>query len=168
LGLVQDFLNTRAGEITGPDLLCDAAHANEWGAHAVQTWSARRGIASRPPTMTNHDAAMLGHVRDTIDELLAGIPTDDAIHPHATTELVVADTGEIFWNPTGSGWRWYYCALLGEILLSQRTRTWQRLKQCRNDDCRAAMYDSSWNNSAVWHNRRACDPSLAANGVLRC
>jgi hypothetical protein len=164
LALVQDFLNTRASEVGGPDLLRDTAGVDDWGAHAVRAWSRVRGVATEPPVMTDHDAAMLRSVRDTLDGTLAGTHTEN-VHPLiAAAEYTIAGTGtgEMSWMPRGHGWHWYAGAFLGEILLSQQTKTWQRFRQCRNVGCRAAMYDGSWDNGAVWHNRRTCDPSFGA------
>ena len=156
LALVQDFLNTRTGFVTGPDLLSDAAHATVWGAHAVRSWSARRGTAPEPPALTDADVAMLRQVRGTLDDTLAGGP----LQLLGTADVTVSGTGEMCWKPAGLGWHWFYGALLSEILLSRHTKTWQRLKQCHNDGCRATFYDSSWDNTAVWHNATTCDPLL--------
>ena len=157
LALVQDFLNTRAGVGTGPDLLRDATHATAWGTNSVRSWSARQGSAPEPPALTEGDVDMLRHVRDTLDDALAGSP----LQLPGAAELTVTSSGEICWRPTGLGWHWFYGALLGEVLLSRHTKTWQRLKQCGNDGCRATFYDSSWDNSAVWHNASTCDSSFA-------
>jgi hypothetical protein len=160
LALVQDFLNTRASTLTGPDMLCEAAKAEAWGARAVRAWSVGRGTISQLPTLTSHDAAKLRDLRDALDSTLAGVPAANALHLLGTAEFAVAATGEIRWTPTGHGWRWFYCAILGEVLLSQHTGTWRRLKQCRNVACRATFYDSSWNNGAIWHNRNTCAPAF--------
>ncbi|CAN5680547.1 CGNR zinc finger domain-containing protein [soil metagenome] len=166
LALVQDFLNTRAGDLTRTDLLSDATHANLWGAPAVHSWSARRGTASEPPALTEHDAAMLRDMRDALDDTLAGgsveTPLLDGVAGFKAT-----GTNRISWLPTGFGWHWFGGAVLGEILLSQHTETWKRLKQCANAGCRATFYDSSWDNSAVWHNGTTCAPSFADVGVQR-
>ena len=151
LALVQDFLNTRASVATGPDLLRDATHATVWGAHAVRSWSARRGTAPLPPTLTDNDAAMLRHLRDTVDDALPDRSADTTFRLAGTAELTITAGGGISWMPTGLGWRWFYGALLGEVLLSQHTTTWQRLKQCDDHGCRATFYDSSWDISAVCH-----------------
>jgi hypothetical protein len=153
LALVQDFLNTRAGVLTGPDLLGDAAHTNEWATHAVRSWSARRGTASEPPTLTDNDAAMLRLVRDSVDDALACRPAQTPLRQLGVAEFTATASGEILWMPTGLGWRWLHGALLGEILLSRHTMTWRRLRQCGYDGCRATFYDSSWNISSVCRHR---------------
>lgn len=160
LALVQDFLNTRASTVTGPDMLCDNATANGWAAHAVRAWSAQRGMVCEPPTLTSHDADKLRDLRNTLDNLLAAVPAVGAGHSLSAAEFAITNSSELFWRPTGRGWRWCCGAILVEILLSQHTGTWRRLKQCRNVECRSTFYDSSWNNGASWHNRRTCDPAF--------
>lgn len=158
LALVQDFLNTRASALTGPDMLRE--DANAWAAHAVGAWSTQRGTVGEPPTLTSLDTAKLRDLRDALDNALAGVIDVDARHPLGTAEFTIANSSELLWTPTGRGWRWYYGAILGEMLLSQHTGTWRQLKQCPNVECCATFYDSSWNNSATWHNRRTCDPAF--------
>jgi hypothetical protein len=160
LALVQDFLNTRASTLTGPDMLCDNATANGWAAHAVRAWSTQRGMVCEPPTLTSHDADKLRDLRNTLDNLLAAVPAVGAGHSLSAAEFAITNSCELFWRPTGRGWRWCCGAILGEILLSQHTGTWRRLKQCRNVECRSTFYDSSWNNGASWHNQRTCDPAF--------
>jgi predicted RNA-binding Zn ribbon-like protein len=43
-----------------------------------------------------------------------------------------------------------------ETFTAQRLDTWRRLKICRNDRCAVSFYDRCRNNSAVWHDSRAC------------
>jgi hypothetical protein len=160
LALVQDFLNTRASTLTGPDMLCDNVNANAWAAHAVRAWSAQRGAVCEPPTLTAHDADKLRDVRNTLDSTLAAVPAVGARHALGPAEFTITYSSELLWTPRGRGWQWYYGAILCEILLSQHAGTWRRLKQCRNVECRSTFYDSSWNNGASWHNRRICDPAF--------
>jgi predicted RNA-binding Zn ribbon-like protein len=96
---------------------------------------------------------MLRHVRDSLDDALAGRPAQTPLQQPGVAEYTVTDTGEILWMPTGLGWRWLHSALLGEILLSRHTKTWRRLRQCGHDGCRATFYDSSWNISSVCRHR---------------
>jgi hypothetical protein len=42
-------------------------------------------------------------------------------------------------------------AIMVEVVLSQETGTWRRMKQCRNPLCRATFYDSSWDNRGACH-----------------
>lgn len=58
--------------------------------------------------------------------------------------------------PVGSGAAWAASAVWSEILLAQLDGAWSRLKLCRNEDCASAFYDTSRNNSGVWHDVRTC------------
>src|SRR5262245_16545180 len=74
LALVQDFLNSRASEAHGPDMLRDSASAEVWAAHAVHAWSAHRATHCQPPTLTDHDTIKLRELRSLIEDGLAGVP----------------------------------------------------------------------------------------------
>ncbi|WP_255309505.1 CGNR zinc finger domain-containing protein [Mycobacterium malmoense] len=155
LGLVQDFLNTRGIEGYGPDLLADTAHARDWAAAAVRTWSAARGEDLPAPALEAADLAKLRALRDRLDALVAG----DAAPGGRTwvpASLVVSGDGEVRLEPGGSGWRWLASALWAEILLSQRADTWRRVKRCHNHRCGSTFYDRSKNNSGVWHDVKTC------------
>jgi predicted RNA-binding Zn ribbon-like protein len=156
LALVQDLLNTRAGEEYGPDLLGDSANAQAWAVNAVRAWSAERERSCEPPTLTNHDAHRLRDLRGALERSLAGVPLGRLDSFSSTARFTLTDVADVSWTPRGQGWRWLCGAVLGEILLSRQAGTWQRLKQCRNSGCRAAFYDSSWNVSGVWHDPGAC------------
>ena len=159
LVFVQEFLNTKANARCGQDLLSDQSHAQSWAAQAVQAWAERRETNISPPMLTEHDAAKLRELRDTIDRLLSGLPPELDRHVVATAELALDDNGEIIAMATGRGWRWFASAIWSEILLSQHAGTWERLKQCRNPACRSTFYDRSWDKREVWHTATTCGPS---------
>ena len=169
LALVQDLLNTRANTEHGLDLLSDATHAQEWVELAAFAWAARRGVESAPPALTDHDASKIRDLRDTVDGLLAGGSPHSAQRLDGVPELVLLKGGEIYWAPTGKGWRWVSCAILGEVLLSRHTHngTWERLKQCRNSVCRVTFYDRSWNTSEIWHHRVMCSQAFTDHGTVQ-
>ena len=58
--------------------------------------------------------------------------------------------------PTGRGTRWFASALWAEALQAQQAGVWPRLKLCHNAACRAAFFDTSRNNSGVWHDVSTC------------
>jgi hypothetical protein len=155
VALVQDFLNTKAIE-DHPDLLADPKSAQAWVISAVQAWSNARGDDVRPLALTKPDVTKLRALRATI----AGLITEDVGgRPgigSVPASFALSDSGDVRLEPAGSGWRWLASALWGEILLSQQTGTWRRLKQCHNPDCRSTFYDRSKNNSGVWHNVKVC------------
>jgi hypothetical protein len=155
VALVQDFLNTKA-IANHPDLLADPKSAQAWVTSAVQAWANARGGEAHPPTLTAADVTKLRALRATI----AGLITEDVGGSpgigSVPASFAVSDSGDVRLEPAGSGWRWLASALWGEILLSQQTGTWRRLKQCHNPECRSAFYDRSKNNSGVWHNVKVC------------
>lgn len=159
LALVQDLLNTRGNAATGIDLLGTARQANGWAVGAVRAWNVRRGVDTQPPTMAEHDAAELRSMRDYLDGVVAGRGPELGVRAPTDAQFVTAPSGRTYWAPAGHGWRWFDSAISGEVLLSQQAKTWSRIKHCRNVNCRATMYDSTWDNRAVWHDRSACDPS---------
>jgi hypothetical protein len=138
-------------------MLCDAANADAWAAQAVRAWSTQRETLSQQPTLTAHDACKLRDLRDALDNILAGVPNASALHDLGAVGFEISKIGEFRWTPKGSGWGWCYGAIVSEVLLSQHSGTWHRLKQCRNAECRATFYDSAWRNGTVWHNRNTCN-----------
>ena len=158
LVFVQEFLNTKANARCGPDLLGDLDHARTWAERAVRGWSEMRETKATLPELTEHDGAKLRELRDTVDRLLGEVPTEFDRHCLATVQLAVDENGHIIAMATGHGWRWFASAIWSEILLSQHTGIWERLKQCRNPACRSTFYDRSWDKREVWHTATACGP----------
>jgi predicted RNA-binding Zn ribbon-like protein len=154
--LVQDFLNTVTIGEYGPDLLADSASAGAWAAGAVRTWSALRGLDVQAPALSDADASKLRALRDTIAKLVVGEPPTGRGTVAVSASLALSETGDVWLQPAGSGWRWLASALWGEILLSQRDGTWRRIKRCHNPDCASTFYDRSKNNSGVWHDVKTC------------
>jgi hypothetical protein len=155
VALVQDFLNTRAIE-DHPDLLADPKLAQSWVPNAVQAWSTTRGDDMRPPTLTPADLTKLRALRATIADLITRDESGSPGIGSVPASFALSDNGDVRLEPAGNGWRWLASALWGEILLSQQTGTWRRLKQCHNPDCRSTFYDRSKNNSGVWHDVKVC------------
>jgi CGNR zinc finger/Putative stress-induced transcription regulator len=155
VAFVQDFLNTRAIE-SHPDLLADPALAGTWLTKAVQAWSATRGNEISPPALTSTDLSKLRVLRATIAELLLGATEVGHGIGSTSASFRLSGAGAVQLEPAGGGWRWLASALWGEILVSQHTGAWRRLKQCHNPDCRSTFYDRSKNNSGVWHNVKVC------------
>lgn len=156
LGLVQDFLNTRAIDGYGADLLADPELATDWAAAAVRAWSAARGADLQPPELGEEDLARLRAVRAGVERLVDGDPPGGRDPGGVGARFALAGSGEVRLDPAGSGWRWLASALWGEILLSQQAGTWRRIKRCHNHRCGSAFYDRSKNNSGVWHDVKTC------------
>lgn len=155
LGLVQDFLNTRAIDGYGPDLLADPELAGGWAAAAVRAWSSAHDANLQAPTLSDGDLVKLRSLRATIEQLVAGAPPSSGSVGVAAS-FALSDAGELRLDPSGSGWRWLASALWGEILLSQHADTWRRIKRCNNHRCGSTFYDRSKNNSGVWHDVKTC------------
>lgn len=160
LGLVQDFLNTRAIRGYGPDLLADVRLAGDWAASAVRVWSSARGVDLQPPELAGADLVKLRALRTTVEQLLSGEPSSARGAGAVVASFTLTDAGEVRLDPSGSGWRWLASALWGEILLSQQAGTWRRIKQCHNHRCGATFYDRSKNNSGVWHDVKTCGNAI--------
>jgi predicted RNA-binding Zn ribbon-like protein len=156
LALVQDFLNTGAEKAR--DLLADATHAEDWSTRAARAWSLARDIEAQPPVLADGDVVKLRDLRALIDALVSGeSPNGAGGGDLGAAAFTLSKEGELRWQPTGRGWRWWSAAICCEVLLSQHLRTWQRLKRCRNDSCGVVFYDRSWNNSAASHGGCAAD-----------
>ena len=147
LALVQDFLNSRASDLQGPDLLRDAASAEVWTAHAVHAWSVPRPTYSQPPALTDHDTTKLRDLRSVLVDGLGRSPrwaSRPILRRLCNPQPPVRRRFRMCRKAKGgSGCN----ALLGEILLSRNIGSWRRLKLCRNGACQAAFYDRTWNMS---------------------
>ncbi|MCV7246638.1 CGNR zinc finger domain-containing protein [Mycobacterium mantenii] len=154
--MVQDFLNTRAIDGYGPDLLANPENAGDWAATAVRAWSSVRDVDLSSPELRDADLVKLRALRTTIGRLVAGEPPSRRGVGGVGAFFTLSDAGEVRLDPSGSGWRWLASALWGEILLSQQAGTWRRIKRCHNHRCGSTFYDRSKNNSGVWHDVKTC------------
>ncbi|WP_030606873.1 CGNR zinc finger domain-containing protein [Streptomyces sclerotialus] len=161
LGLVQDLLNTASGgRPRRPDLLAEAADAQEWATTALRSWAAGTGRARVRLTLTEEDLPHLRRLREQLRRALAGrhdaAGGDTVRFTSCLLQVSLHGDATLTAEPEGEGWRWLTSTVLGEALLAQATGTWQRLKICRNEKCGGAFYDRSRNNSGVWHATRGC------------
>ncbi|WP_210585406.1 CGNR zinc finger domain-containing protein [Streptomyces sp. GESEQ-35] len=153
---VQSFLNTRsAGSPPEADLLASPASANSW--MRTLEWPAR-------PRLTTDDLPPLYQLREALQtQLEAGrapsespLQLDLARHLEQLRWGMTLEEGRLVLSAEGDGWRLVAGTLLGDILLAQQHELWPRLKACRNPPCSVIFYDSSKNQSRVWHNTSAC------------
>jgi predicted RNA-binding Zn ribbon-like protein len=159
LALVQEILNTRATMSYGPDLLAGPDDAQRWLTDALATWSRVSGLPAPVLLLSSTDMRSLRRLRTTFENvLLAGRTEPDGVLPPADVpvSLVPDADGWVRIVPTGRGTRWLASALWAEALLAQQAGLWPRLKLCHNADCRAAFFDTSRNNSGVWHDVSTC------------
>ena len=158
--LVQELLNTRAAMPYAPDALDSPDDAQRWIGEALGTWSRVSGLPAPTLLLSATDLRSLRRLRATFEQVvLAGsTPSRDGALPPADVQvsLVPDATGWVRVVPTGRGVRWFASALWTETLLAQQSGLWPRLKLCHNAGCRAAFFDTSRNNSGVWHDVSTC------------
>ena len=154
---VQSFLNTRStGRPPEADLLAGPASANSW-LRALE-WPAR-------PRLTTDDLPPLYELREALQAQLeagraaagpAPQPDRSGLLDKLRWSMTFDDEGRLALSAEGEGWRQVAGTLLGDILLAQQHELWPRLKACRNPLCSVVFYDSSKNQSRVWHNTADC------------
>jgi predicted RNA-binding Zn ribbon-like protein len=153
---VQSFLNTRsAGRPTEPDLLASPASASSW--LRTLEWPTT-------PRLTTDDLTPLRELREALQaQLEAGRDTQETAHQsylaHQLEKLrwrVTLKDGQLALSAEGAGWHQIAGALISDILVAQQHELWPRLKACRNPPCSVIFYDSSKNQSRVWHNTSVC------------
>jgi hypothetical protein len=152
---VQSFLNTRStGRPPEADLLAGPASANAW--LRALGWPAS-------PRLTTDDLPPLYELRAALQAQLeadraewAGTRPDLARHLEKLRWGMTIEDGRLALSPEGEGWRQVAGTVLGDILVGQEHGLWGRLKACRNSPCSVVFYDSSKNQSRVWHNTSDC------------
>jgi hypothetical protein len=160
LALVQELINTRTTMSYGADLLATADDAQIWLTEGLATWSRVSGLPAPTLLISATDLRALRRLRTTFENVIlaGGNPEPDGALPPADVpvSLVPDADGWVRMVPTGRGTRWLASALWAEALLAQQAGLWPRLKLCHNGDCRAAFFDTSRNNSGVWHDVSTC------------
>lgn len=164
LALVQDLLNTRPMMRYAADLLATADDAHRWLTEAVAAWSVVQGLPAPDLTPSPADLRTLRRLRSSFEEALLTDGPDDlerGAPPPADVPVSLAPDpdGRVRMVPTGRGARWVASAVWSEALLAQQAGTWPRLKLCHNVQCRLAFYDTSRNNSGIWHDVSTCGNS---------
>jgi len=153
---VQSFLNTRStGRPPEADLLAGPASANSW--LRTLAWPAS-------PRLTTDDLPPLYELRAALQAQLEADRA--AAEPRPRPDLapllqklrwgMTLDEGRLALLAEGDGWRQVAGLVLGDIFLAQQQDLWPRLKACRNAPCSVVFYDSSKNQSRVWHNTSDC------------
>lgn len=161
LALVQDLLNTRAIMGNAADLLATADDAQRWLTDALTGWSRLSDLPAPVLLLSSADLRSLRRLRSAFEQVLLPVgrePTPEGMLPPADVpvSLVPDADGWVRMVPTGRGVRWVASALWSEVLLAQQAGVWSRLKLCHNGDCRSAFFDTSRNNSGVWHDVSTC------------
>ena len=144
------------------DLFADLDSAQRWLDGALQNWSEETAMPQSRVLLTEDDLDKLRGLRAGLTTLLR-FPDqrhDGTVLPSASLSVRVGPDGTALLEPRGEGSRRVSAIVLIEIFTAQRFDTWRRLKICRNEVCSVSFYDRSRNNSAVWHDSRACGNAI--------
>ena len=157
LSLVQDFINTR-NYLRGGDLLEDA--------EAATTWLAGRGLLGEGERIEEAERRLLITFREGLRSLLlarnGGAPPDlellDNLAAPAALRVRFGPDGRPAIEPGSEGdpAERVVARLLAVVMQAEEKGTWERLKACRNEDCKWAFYDASKNRSGSWCNMSIC------------
>jgi predicted RNA-binding Zn ribbon-like protein len=153
---VQSFLNTRAtGRPAEPDLLAGPKSANSW--LRALDWPTK-------PRLNTNDLTSLRELRQALQSEVEAnrdgseqAPQSDLPRQLAKLDWKLRLTdGQLALAVEGAGWRQVAGTVLSDVLTAQQHGLWPRLKACRNEPCSVVFYDSSKNQSRVWHNTSDC------------
>jgi len=159
--VVQSFVNTWEAD-SGTDVLADPASAHQWLRDAgllgapddedVDLVMARQ-LREAIRALLVHSGGGEAPDRSTL-EALAGLAERCRLRP-----VILADGTVELWPAAEAG-----TGGLTKLFLivrdAQRDGTWQRLKACRNPDCRWAYYDRSHAGRGAW-----CDMAVCGNRI---
>ena len=157
LDLVRDYVNTLDIE-TGSDRIS--------APDELATWFSEHGLTDDlvEPTADEHAEALA--VREAIRELLlahSGVETEVAPASRTLEDAgrraglsVRFDNGRPFLAPDGGGAQGAIGRIVATVAELAPTDEWQRLKGCRDDNCRVAFYDHSRNHSRAWCSMEVC------------
>lgn len=132
---------------------------------AARRWLSARGIDAEGLDETAR--AGLVELREAFRDLLAAnagqpVPQETiemVMHRLNDTRLAVVITGEgahAHAAPDEKGENVFLGTLAAAMITASVYGTWQRLKICRNDECRWAFYDKSKNGGRVWCSMQSC------------
>ena len=159
--VVQSFVNTWEGD-SGTDLLADPATARRW----LQEAGLLEEVGADDADL---DSAQ--EIRESIRSLLVhngGGPAPDlsaltalrALADRSRFRTLVLPRGRVELQPEDGAGLSPLAQLLLIIWDAQRDGTWERLKACRNPDCRWAFYDRSHAGRGAW-----CDMAVCGNRI---
>ncbi|MGN6033476.1 MAG: CGNR zinc finger domain-containing protein [Thermomicrobiales bacterium] len=160
LALVQAFINAIDRE----------EGIEEWPTTAhLERWLVDRGLIDPDGApLVDADLARAIAMREALRDLIAwsnGDRTgtsslerlDGAAGERARTLRVeIDDGGALVLVPVAMGLDGAFARLLATVYRAQADGTWDRMRLCRNPDCRWAFYDASKNRSSVWCDMAMC------------
>jgi len=159
LEVLQRFVNTWNHDFpTGWDRIGTPAKA--------RVWLLQKRLVSPPVRITHADVARLRELREAIRALIAAnhgtrvdtnaLATLRRESDEATLRIGFGADGATILRPLARGTDGAVAALLGIVHEAQLTRSWPRLKTCRQ--CGYFFFDRSNNRSAAW-----CAMSICGN-----
>jgi predicted RNA-binding Zn ribbon-like protein len=156
LGLVQDFVNTRAFH---PD------HEQIPNPEALAAWLGARGLLRDEP-VTEADRLGAVELREALRRLLlANNGTEPDAADLELLNRVAEDAGlrprflrggRVALEPGARGVPGALGGLLAAVADAMSAGTWTRLKACADRDCLWAFYDRSRNRSGHWCSMEVC------------
>jgi predicted RNA-binding Zn ribbon-like protein len=142
---------------------------------ALGAWLAEHGLIARGRRVTGQDHVLAVELREALRDLLEA-NTDDLVPPDATARLDriamsvplrVVFTGQPRLEPEPAGPAPALGRILANVYDAMSDGSWQRLKVCRNDECRWAFYDSSRNRSSAWCSMAVCGNRMKGRAFRR-
>ncbi len=152
LRILQAFLNTvdfrRETDFAGPE--------------ALAGWLEHWGLAPAGLAVTAEEVARAREVREAMRTMARCAPGKapqaaarvDTAAKAAPVAARVPGEGRGRFEPWAESVDGALAALCAILVLSQADGSWERLKVCAGETCRAAFYDFSKNRSAVWCSTR--------------
>jgi predicted RNA-binding Zn ribbon-like protein len=155
VGLLQDFLNTADIE-SRSDLVGTPSALAEWlGARGLGDDTQRVSAAEHARVLELRE-----RLRDALEAATHGLESDDAhrrldeIASSVPLRLRFGEGGHL--EPAQGRTASAIGSILATVYDATRDDALQRLKVCRNHDCRWAFYDTSRNRSGVWCSMAIC------------
>jgi len=155
VGLLQDFLNTTDIE-SQRDLIASPS--------ALSAWLAANGLISGGGKVSAAEHARVldlrERLRDAIEATTHGLPADaaygDVDEIASTVPLRVRLGKAAHLEPAGARPAPALGPIVAILYDAMRDDALLRLKVCRNEDCRWALYDTSRNRSGAWCSMAIC------------
>ena len=156
--VVQSFVNTWEGD-SGTDLLADPGAARRW---------LREAGLLEGDDADDADLDSVREIRECIRSVLVhngGGPVPDlaalqGLAERSRLRIFVLPRGNVDLQPEDGPGPAALARLLLIIRDAEREGTWERLKACRNPDCRWAFYDRSHAGRGAW-----CDMAVCGNRI---
>jgi len=150
LELVRAFINTR-------DL--EHRHDRLGDPDDLRAWLAARFLIKRSDPVGPDELAVAVAVREALRDHAGGDRTSAAVLDAAAAACGLRPRFEregLALAPAVGGVPGALGRLLGIVVAAMTSGRWDRLKTCRNPDCRWAFYDTTRNHSAVWCDMAVC------------